>query len=50
MSSNATRSLEAWLLLAGMLAAMAWYARPQLAYSLTTLRYLVVQLLGARGG
>ena len=50
MSSNGSKRMEAWLVLAGMLAAMAWYARPQFAYSLTTLRYLVVQLLGARGG
>ena len=50
MSSNGSRRLEAWLVLAGMLAAMAWYARPQLPYSLAALRYLVVQLLGAGGG
>jgi len=30
--------LEAWLVLAGMLAALAWYARPQLAYLLGALR------------
>ena len=41
MSSNASRQLEAWLVLAGMLAALAWYARPQLAYLLGALRRLV---------
>ena len=40
MSSNESRRLEGWLVLAGMLAAMAWYARPQLSYSLDLLRYL----------
>jgi hypothetical protein len=47
MSSNGTRQLEAWLVLAGMLAAMAWYARPQLGYSLATLRLAVEWILGA---
>jgi len=46
MSSNGTRSLEAWLVLAGMLAAMAWYARPQLSYSLDLLRYLARLAIG----
>ena len=41
MSSNATRRLEAWLVLAGMVAAMAWYARPQLAYALVIVRSTV---------
>jgi hypothetical protein len=49
MSSNATRRLEAWLVFAGILAAMAWYARPQLAYSLGALRYLVELLAGSTG-
>ncbi len=40
MSSNGTRRLEAWLVLAGMLVALAWYARLQLVYSLDLLRYL----------
>jgi hypothetical protein len=40
MSSNGSKRWEAWLVLAGMLAAMAWYARPQLFYSLDLLRRL----------
>ena len=47
MLTNGTRRLEAWLVLAGMFAAMAWYARPQLAYSLTMLRFVVEWMLGA---
>jgi len=47
MSSNGTRRLEAWLVLAGMLAAMAWYARSQLGYSLDLLRYVLGSLLGS---
>ena len=50
MSSNATRRLEAWLVLAGMLAAMAWYARPQLDYSLQALRQLAHWAFAALGG
>jgi hypothetical protein len=38
---------RARLVFAGMLAARAWYAQPQLVYSLATLRYL---LSGAGGG
>lgn len=49
MSSNATSRREAWLVLAGILAATAWYAWPQLAYSLATLRHLVDWLLGWAG-
>jgi hypothetical protein len=45
MSSNGTRRLEAWLVLAGMAAALAWYAFPQLAYSLGVFRYLAELLL-----
>ena len=50
MSSNGSRRLEAWLVLAGMLAALAWYARPQLAYSLQGLRGLAQVFLDAVGG
>ena len=50
MSSNETRRLEAWLAFAGMLAAMAWYARPQLVHSLATLRYLLALVFPAAGG
>lgn len=50
MSTNATRRLEAWLVLAGMLGVIAWYARPQLAYSLSALRFVVVWILGAADG
>ena len=41
MSSNGSKPLERWLVLAGMLAATAWYAWPQLAYSLSSLRQLL---------
>jgi len=50
MSSNATKRLEAWLVFAGMLAAMAWYAKPQLAFSVAALRELARLALGALGG
>ena len=50
MSTNAARRLEAWLVFSGMVAAMAWYARPQLAYSLAALRYLVELMPGTGGG
>ena len=49
MSSNATSRLEAWLVFAGMLAATAWYARPQLVYSMAAVRYLVDWLSGWAG-
>jgi len=49
MSSNETKQLEAWLVLAGMLAATAWYVRPQLEYSLGLFRFLA-QLVGVWGG
>jgi hypothetical protein len=49
MSTNAARRPEAWLVLAGMLAAMAWYASPQLAYSLKGLRELAQLALAALG-
>ena len=49
MSSNATSRREAWLVFAGMLAATAWYAWPQLVYSLTAVRHLVDWLLGSAG-
>lgn len=45
MSSNATRRLEVWLVFAGMLAAMAGYARPQLAYLLGALQQVLEQML-----
>ena len=41
MSSNASRRLELWLVLAGMVAATAWYARPQATYLLVSLRQLL---------
>jgi len=50
MSSNATRRLEAWLVLVGMLMAMAWYARPQLDFSLQALRLLAHWVFAALGG
>jgi hypothetical protein len=50
MSSNATRRLEAWLVLAGMVAAMAWYARSQLGYSLTAVRHVIDWIVGGGGG
>lgn len=50
MSSNGTRSLEAWLVLAGMLAAMAWYARPQIGLSLAPLAKLLQMLAVGSGG
>ena len=50
MSSNATSRLEAWLVFAGMLAATAWYAWPQLIYSMAALRYAADWLLGGGGG
>ena len=50
MSSNATRRLEAWLVFAGMLAAVAWYARPQLVYTLQLLRLLVALALAPASG
>jgi hypothetical protein len=37
-------------MLAGMLAAMVWYARPQLAYSLSVLRLAVEWVLRAASG
>jgi hypothetical protein len=49
MSSNASKRLEAWLVFAGMLAAMGWYAKPQLVYSLTAVRHLVGWLSGSAG-
>jgi hypothetical protein len=50
MSSNGTRRLEAWLVLAAMLSSMTWYARPQLVYSIMALRELAHLALGALGG
>jgi len=47
MSTNAARRLEGWLVLAGMLAAIAWYACPQLAYSLSALRFIVDWVLSS---
>ncbi len=45
MSSSARSRLEVWLVVAGMLAATAWYAWPQLAYSLSSLRQLLQVVL-----
>ena len=45
MSSNGSRRVEAWLVLAAMLVAMAWYARPQLIYSLGPIRLLLEHFL-----
>jgi hypothetical protein len=50
MSTNVARRLEAWLVLAGMLAAMAWYARPQMLFTLASLRYVFELLSGGGGG
>jgi hypothetical protein len=50
MSSNGSRRLEAWLVLAGMLAAVAWYARPQLEYSLVLFAFLAQLASGWGGG
>ncbi len=50
MSSNATRHLEAWLVFAGMLAAMAWYAKPQLVYTLQMVRSIIELTFGPASG
>ena len=47
MSSSGSRALEAWLVLVGMLAGTAWYAWPQLAYSLSSLRQLLQLVMTA---
>jgi len=49
MWSNEDRRLEAWLMLAAMIGAMVWYARPQLGYLLNMVR-LLTDYLAARGG
>ena len=50
MSSNATRRLEAWLVLAAMLAALAWYAKPQLGYTLVGFQYVADAFRAVLGG
>ena len=50
MSSSGSRALEAWLVLAGMLAALAWYAKPQLVYTLVGFQYVADAFRAVLGG
>jgi len=50
MPTSAARRLEAWLVLAAMLVAMAWYAGPKLVYAWQMVRSLASLLLANGGG
>ena len=50
MFTRAPKHIEAWLVMAAMLAATAWYARPQLEHCLRALRRLAPMDLAVLGG